>query len=321
MKQAPPEPATSYCCHGVTGSLWSGGAARLVCMLVLGVAVAAGIGGCAATTGAGSSDWTDQSAERIDSLTLLRAAGDHEALYTLVGGLKPMSTGIWRGSFAVEDPDLAELRAARLALAPFRNDIWHADIQVFESIHEGERSVHAFVVHRAALARMIDRFECFWSPWGITPCTHPSEVIAVVDRMPRADRWRGYGYLFGYPADAVDFFVEAGLAAGDGREVGLDNDRRFVHIPTYIAETGRFTYAVALDHVLTPGDRAIAFAAERILAAYQERKEGRMRDIRSMILELRRLNDEFESSAIMAAEVRDTHHTKEGFRDAVLDTR
>lgn len=55
---------------------------------------------------------------------------------------------------------------------------------------------------------MIERYEVLWSPWGITPCTHPVEVVAAMDRMPKADRWCGYSYPFGYPADAVGSFIE-----------------------------------------------------------------------------------------------------------------
>jgi len=157
--------------------------------------------GCATSPqGKPETSLASEARHTIDTFALLVEAADHEALYTLVGGLKPMSTGIWRGSFVVADPALAELRGVRAALAPLRNDIWYADVQVFENIHDGERAAHAFVVHRRAFSRMIDRYAEFWSPWGITPCTNPSEVVAVVDRMPRADRWWGYGYLFGYPS-------------------------------------------------------------------------------------------------------------------------
>ena len=279
------------------------------------------LSGCAAITrGTTETDRAFEVVSAFDTFDLLREAADHEALYTMVAGLKPMSTGIWRGSFTVDDPDLGDLRHVRAALAPLRNDIWYADVQVFDNIHDGERSVHAFVVHRAAMIHMIEQHEEFWSPWGITLCTHPSEVVAVVDRMPKADRWRGYGYLFGYPADAVDFFVEAGLASEDGGEVGPGKDRQFIQIPTYAEETGRFTYAVPLDHVSTAADEAIASEANRILGAYTERK-ARMRDTRSMIVELRRLNQRFESRAISVAEIRDTQHAREGVMDAVLDTR
>ena len=255
------------------------------------------LGGCGIgpTMPADSPHRTD-TASSVDTHLLIRKAADHEALFTLAGGLKPMSSGFWRGSFEVDDPDLDEIIEVRQALAVLRNDAWHADIQVFAKAHDGRSSAHAFVVHRAALARMIRRHESFWSPWGITPDTHPNEIVAVVDRMPRSDRWRGHGYLYGYPDDAVDFFVEAGLAADDGREVGPEKDREFIDRPTHAAESGHFTYAVPLGHVPTMTDRMLADHAELILEAYTRRRP-RMVDAPSTIAELLRLNSRFEPLA------------------------
>ena len=229
----------------------------------------------------------------VDPLQLVLAAADHEGLYTLAGGLKPMSSGFWRGSFDVEDPDVSEITAVRTSLGVLRNDVWHADVQVFARADEGTRSAHAYVIHRKSLSQMIERHESFWSPWGITPGTHPAEIVAIVDRMPRADRWRGYGYLFGYPDHAVDFFVEAGVAADDGRAVGPGKDREFIHIPTYATDSGRFTYAVPLDHVATMADRKLAEHADLILAAYAERRAG-MLDPQRTAEELLRLNARFK---------------------------
>ncbi|MEM9800959.1 MAG: hypothetical protein AAGA20_11585 [Planctomycetota bacterium] len=261
--------------------------------------------GCSSSPRTASTAWpSNGTGAATDSFALLREASDHEGLYTLAGGLKPMSTGIWSGSFEVDDPDLAELRDVRAALAPLRNGTWYADVQVFDSVHEGKRSAQAYVVHRRALATMIERFEAFWSPWGIAATTHPSEIVAVVDRMPKADRWRGYGYLFGFPAESVDFFVEAGLAAEAGGEIGPGKDRQFIQVRTYAKESGRFTYATPLDHVRTPADEALANEASRILDAYAKRR-ARMRDVESALAELGRLNRDFESTAIEAAEVRD----------------
>lgn len=302
-------------------------ARRQVTIRIAACVLAAGgmfAGACTATntqhTNTASVAGTESS---IHSSSLLRAATDHEALYTLAGGLKPMSTGIWSSSFRVDEPDLTELRHARAALAPLRNQLWYADIQVFDNIHDGSRSAHAFIVHRAALSRMIERYNEFWSAWGITPCTHPAEIVAVVDRMPRPDRWRAYGYLFGYPAYAVDFFIQASLAAQDGRDVGPGKDRQFIHIPTYAADTGRFTYAVPLDHTQSAADEAIAREAARILAAYTEQRD-RMGDARGMIRELERMNRRFKPSAARAAEAASKPEPEAalgGTTDAVLDAR
>ena len=164
---------------------------------------------------------------------------------------------------------------------------------MFTKAQDGSRSAHAYVVHREALSRMIERHAMFWSPWGITPDTHPSEIVAVVDRMDRGDRWRGYGYLFGYPDDAVDFFVESGLAADDGREVGSEKDREFIDRPTHAAESGHFTYAVPLGHVPTGTDRMLAKHAGVILEASIQRRP-RMADSRNATEQLLRMNSRLE---------------------------
>ena len=267
----------------------------LTCLVIL-----LPLAGCATKQERAVDAWRPPSGyTTVDRFELIRDAADHEALYTLAGGLKPMSNGIWRGSFDVENLDLTELRDVRHALGPLRNDVWYADVQVFDNADDGERQAQGFVVHRESLARMIERLESFWSPWGITPCTHSAEIVAIVDRMPRADRWRGYGHLYGYPDEAVDFFVEAGLAAADGGgEMGPGKDREFMQIPTHVAPTGRFTYAVPLDHVPTTVDRAIADRAGRILAAYEERRLE-MDDADDMVELLLRLNERFERLSII----------------------
>ena len=286
-----------------TGPSRSGNASATLIAGVAWLGAACLLGGCATSQPDTTDAWRSAEApSSLDPFLILREATDHEALYTLAGGLKPMSTGIWRGSFVVEDPDLTDVREARRALAVLRNDAWYADVQVFDREHDGERAAHGFVVHRRALARMIERHEAFWNPWGITSGTHPSEVVAVVDRMPRADRWRGYGYLFGYPDDAVDFFVESGLAAEDGREVGPGKDRQFIQIPTQAADSGRFTYAVPPGHVPTVADRRLALEAGRILAEYAERRPL-MGDVPSTVEELLRLNARFEPSAMVVVPI------------------
>ncbi|MEM6315572.1 MAG: hypothetical protein AAF743_15900 [Planctomycetota bacterium] len=267
----------------------SGVVCAVACLLIV-------VSGCRATPGsAATKASTVESVHSAETFDLLRNAADHEALFTLAGGLKPMSSGIWQGSFAVDEPDLSELSRVRTALTPLRNDTWYADVQVFEKVHEGERFADAYIVHRVALARMIERLEPFWRQWGITPQTHPAEVVAVVERMPRGDRWRGYGYLFGYPDAAVDFFVKAGLETDDD-EIGPGQDRKFVQIPTFAAAAGRFTYAVPFDHVPTVADDVLAAEAQRILAVYTERRDT-LQDVPTMMEELAQMNERFESQA------------------------
>jgi hypothetical protein len=230
-------------------------------------------GGCAANapTTADRDAPLSTVAERDQFRELLLKALDREALYTLVGGLKPMSTGFWQGKVDIAAPDTAEIVRVRRALAPLRNQTYYADVQTFATAHDGERHVEAYVVHRAALAAMLRSEAAFWSPLCITPCTHPAEIVAIVDRLPRADRWRAYGLLFGYPRYAIDFFVEATERARvGGGEVGPGKDREFLHVPTASAVEGQFTWAVPIGHVERDEDRAIRGRAGVILAAYRE---------------------------------------------------
>lgn len=197
---------------------------------------------------------------------LLRAALDDEALYTLAGGLKPVSIGFWSGWLDVAAPDLAALGTVRNALAVWRTDALWADVLTFHQVHAGRRAVQAYVVDRAALARTVQQHAAFFAPYGIAADTHPAELFAIVERMPPGDRHRGQGLLYGYPQHAIDFFVAAQAVQQAG---GALVPRRFVQIPTFAANEGAFVYAVPKDYVDQEPDRALRAAAERILARYR----------------------------------------------------
>jgi hypothetical protein len=197
---------------------------------------------------------------------LVQTALDREALYTIAGGLKPLSTGFWQGQIDLEAPSVGELMRIRRALEPLNTGDLYADVQAFATTHDGKRHLHAYVAHRPAVAAMIERTQPFWAPHGIAPDTHPAELLAIVDRMPSLDRFRAYGLLFGYPAVAIDFFVEA---AGEQERTGEFVKRQFMQIPTFDSPTGQFVYAVAEDHELTPADDRLREAAARILEHYR----------------------------------------------------
>lgn len=197
---------------------------------------------------------------------LLRAALDDEALYTLAGGLKPVSIGFWSGWIDVQQPDLEALGTVRNALAVWRTDTLWADVLAFHQVHAGRRAVQAYVVDRAALARTVQQHAAFFAPYGIAADTHPAELFAIVERMPQADRHRGQGLLYGYPQHAIDFFVAAQAAQQQGAAMV---PRRFVQIPTFGANEGAFVYAVPKDHVDNAADEALRAAALTILDRYR----------------------------------------------------
>ncbi len=196
---------------------------------------------------------------------------DGEALYTVAGGLKPVSSGFWQASFSVDAPDLSQVEAVRATLAQLElGPDLTAGVQAFADVHEGRRHVQAFVVHRPALRSLLASEAAFFGPLGLGPGADPFEVLCTVERLPRLERFRGYGLLFGYPRHAVEFFV---AAAAEEERTGKLPPREFAHIATFGAEKHRFVWAVPPGHVDNAEDLALRAAAAPLLARYRAQRE------------------------------------------------
>jgi hypothetical protein len=209
---------------------------------------------------------------RAKSEEMLLRALDNEALYTLAGGLKPMSTVGSTVTFTVEQPDLTAIAERRRLLSVWRcgPDLF-ADVRVFRAINDGKRSATSEVFYRPALDAVLARHAAFFAPLGLTPGSHPMEVLTTIEWSERGPRWRGQGYLYGYPDYAVDFFVESGEAEARG---GAFVPRDPIRVPTFGAtpERSNFVWTVPKGHQQNDADRTIATRAARILAAYSERR-------------------------------------------------
>ena len=256
---------------------------------------------------------------------LLLKPMDEAALYTLVGGIKPMSSGIRSYSvrtslprISVEDarkiiaefgdkkpeelkPDergrLSEARLAverhdalsdiadvREALQQWRcGDDFFADIQHYTAVYEGKRFLDIVVFSRPALRRMIEERENFFSRWGITPGSHPLEVLYAVENEKTSARNGGYGYLFGYPDHAVRFFVEA---SNEENLTGQFVVRDFISIPTFARDTNFFVYAVPKGYTADAVDTSLRDRSVKVLNEYRKRRENYVGDGKRGILEL-----------------------------------
>lgn len=198
---------------------------------------------------------------------LLLKALDTEALYTIVGGMKPISSGWFSARFDVDRPDLAEIDRVRQITRAFRNgDEIVAGVQPFWRVFEGRRFVDGVFFHRPSVSEAIRRNAGYFAFYGISPASHPVEAVMAFEVDSTARRNRGYGYLFGYPKHAVDFFVESEESR---RHSGKFVERDFLSIPVFEAPTSRFVYAVPKGHVPTAEDRALKERAAPILAYYQ----------------------------------------------------
>jgi hypothetical protein len=224
---------------------------------------------------------------RAAAETMLQMASDGEGLYTLQGGLKPVSSSmggvtipVHPGGDSVAQDSLALLRTAAAALRcgaievsvmEYASTFTRADSSRY-------RSADTYIVHRASLRRAIARHATFWDSLGVDPSTPPAEVLARVERAATAPRWRGYGYLFGYPDAAVDFFVWAGESQARGGEFVPRDFRRIETFRKFPAASGAeptlssFVYAVPRGAEESAADRALREAAAPIYAAYVARR-------------------------------------------------
>ncbi len=214
---------------------------------------------------------------------ILLEFGDREGLYTLAGGLKPVSSDVrdvvLRIEPVLDSSALVTLDRLRRVSAALQCGELTVFVQVFAAAYPARdgglvRNATLVVAHRGALTAAIARHAGFFGRLGVTPAADPREVVAAVETAPRADRWRGYGYLFGYPDEAVEFFVRAGLEGDStGRLVPRDF-RRIETVLRYPAQAGgapvlsSFVYAVPKGAPESPADSALRAAAAPIYARY-----------------------------------------------------
>lgn len=227
--------------------------------------------------------------ERGIAERLLRDAGDGEALYTLGGGLKPVSTDFLSITLTVA-PDtnrvvldsIARVRAATEALrcGPISFHMAEFAATYTRTDSSRYRVIAVYAVHREALARAIAKRSAFWSTIGVRADAPVDSVLDAVERAPRSPRWRGYGYLFGYPDEAVDFFVRAGESQDS---TGVFVARDFRRVETYRKFPARegeapslssFVYAVPKGAPESAADRALIDAAAPIYARYVAERDA-----------------------------------------------
>lgn len=216
--------------------------------------------------------------------TLLAAALDNEGLYTLLGSVKPMSSvrsiplrtarpdSLPAGTRAVADSasaDLARMQRYQRVANALTCDSIRMVVVPFRLADSTTRILEISVINAALLDRVIARDQAFWGQWGFVPGTDPAVLVTATEFGAAADRFRGYGYLFGYPEHAVTFFVQA---SGQSESTGTFVQRDFFQIPAFSGDRGRFVYAVPRGYAPREVDLALRARAESILAAYRERR-------------------------------------------------
>jgi hypothetical protein len=240
---------------------------RLVLFLILGLPVAAQTSACADCFAVERLP----PAIRARSEELLLKALDNESLYTLVGGVKAMSSGVKGLQFSVEKPDLKEIEEIRQALSVWQcNGEIRATMHHFLAVHEGKRSADVSVFHLPKLGEVIQEKAGFFAQYGFTASADPMEVLTTIEQKEQPVRLRGQGYLFGYPDYAVDFFVSA---FEEEQKTKKFVPRKFLSIATFARPERGFVYAVPKDAEEREEDRVLRRRAEAILKEYRKRRE------------------------------------------------
>jgi hypothetical protein len=215
--------------------------------------------------------------ERPQAEELFLKLMDSEALYTVIGGVKPMSSGFVSFRLPASSLDAEKIDRARRHLALFRcGEELLATVHHFVRLYPDkdsqsmERYFEGVVFHRGALRRAIREHKSFFYPEGLTENSNPLEVLMTIDFLEGPARLRGLGYLFGYPNFAVDFFASA---AKEQTLTGKFVERDFFSHPTFAHAERGVVYAVPKGHAEREEDRAFRAALSKVFEDYKQRRE------------------------------------------------
>ncbi len=215
-------------------------------------------------------------AERREADSLLAYALDHEALFTLADTLKPMSSmqlkrlPLLSLVSAQQDSARQALQRWQQLAARLSNQWWVFIVNPFERSDSIYKYAELYVVRRQVLAQLLQNRQDFYAALGLSSAADPATVLATTEYEQKYQRWRSYGYLFGYPAHAVDFFVNAGRQQDS---TGQFVERSFFAIPVFAGAKGYFTYAVPKDYQPQPIDSNLYKVASQRLQQYQQLRQ------------------------------------------------
>ncbi len=214
--------------------------------------------------------------------SILAYALDHESVYTLLDTIKPVSSvkflrykiaadsnTISGESHIVRDISLLdELKKYQKVCDVLSIGDWQFVLMPFAMTTNGDRNIEIYVVRKSKFRSMLEHKKHFFGQWGFTPDADPATVLPVIEYEKKYDRFRGYGYLFGYPDYAVDFFVEAAIHSDKDTSIKIV-PRDFFAIPVFAGPKGYFTYAIPKGHRPTTSDSLTYYKAIKLLELYK----------------------------------------------------
>lgn len=214
--------------------------------------------------------------ERKNADSLLSYALDHEALYTLLDTLKPMSS-VKLIKLPLFSKEKERTDSANAVLENWTRLVKHLQfpdlrfiLQPFEKNEGEEKYVEIYAVRPSVLQKKMQSQEAFYHSIGLAKEATAETILAVTEYEMKYNRWRSYGYLFGYPSYAVDFFVDAGRQQDS---TGKFVPRDFFAIPVQAGNTGYFTYAIPKGYKTGQTDSMLLQKATQTLKKYLSQRD------------------------------------------------
>lgn len=195
-------------------------------------------------------------ADKILADTLIMKALDNEGLYTVTGRLKPMSSvtdlqliiaqkdSTLKGTRDITDlnsKDLAKLKRYQRVVNALQFPDLKFIIAPYRITNGNKRLMHINLYRPSLIDSLVRANQTFYGQFGIVNDSQPEIIISLTEYESAYERFRSYGYLFGYPEHAVSFFVNASITSDQTKQFV---QRDFFQIPVYSNKTGHFVYAL-----------------------------------------------------------------------------
>jgi hypothetical protein len=203
--------------------------------------------------------------------TLLKAL-DQEALYTLASNLKPMSSGILTLAWSPNQPkdrkafeDLQSMLPALQCGTEAR-----AWTLTYREATDGKRYTDLYLGAPELMARTWSQTPELQRLFEASLLENPSALLERLDGLDRSGRLFSFGMFFGYPREAVDFFV---VADQEKVRTGRFVERDFRSVPVYSGSDGAFVWAIPKGAPITQAEKEIQHEAAKVLKHYKTRRD------------------------------------------------
>lgn len=144
----------------------------------------------------------------------------------------------------------------------------------FKSIYDGTQQMDIYVFNIPRMAKTIIEHSSLFAAIEVSSSSSALDVVRNVNRADRATVHRCNGLLFGYPEDAVGFFVDAEKHM---QATGERVERDFVSLPTFLGDH-YYSYVVPKGAGRSNADRILAARVQPVFDEYLKRRARHIRD-------------------------------------------